>query len=210
MIEAAAVASIRRVRCARLAAGRFVRRTIRPRRLRAPGRRRRGAAPGRDLAGAPCAVPPLEPPEFDRRVLDPARAAHAPSPCPRARRPGGVPCTIPALAAMNPAPAATTATRCATADARPDQIARYRGRLSVLLLDRIDLVVEAPRSRPGARPRPGGRGVRGRARSGGVRGSAPADRPAGLRQCAAGGRGRCAIAAPIQRARSCCNRPCSG
>ncbi|MFT5577239.1 MAG: magnesium chelatase family protein [Bermanella sp.] len=48
------------------------------------------------------------------------------------------------IAAMNPCLAAITTTRCT-----PDQILRYRTRISGPLLDRIDIFVHVPRLPPG-------------------------------------------------------------
>jgi len=61
-------------------------------------------------------------------------------------------CEFPArfqlVAAMNPCPCGHRGSRLATCRCTPDQVARYQGRLSGPLLDRIDLHVEVPAVTP--------------------------------------------------------------
>nr|WP_245615830.1 ATP-binding protein [Andreprevotia chitinilytica] len=84
--------------------------------------------------------------EFDRKVLEVLReplengAIHIS----RAARAVEFPARFQLVAAMNPCPCGylghgTRACRCT-----PDQVARYRGKLSGPFLDRIDLLVEVP------------------------------------------------------------------
>ncbi|MCL2524992.1 MAG: YifB family Mg chelatase-like AAA ATPase [Betaproteobacteria bacterium] len=91
-------------------------------------------------------------PEFDRKVLEALREPletgriHIA----RAARQAEFPADFQLVAAMNPCPcghhgAATGRCRCT-----PDQIARYRGKLSGPFLDRIDLVIEVPALPPEA------------------------------------------------------------
>lgn len=89
-------------------------------------------------------------PEFDRRVLEVLREPLE-SGCiiiSRATRQAEFPAQFQLVAAMNPCPCGylgdeRTACRCT-----PDNIRRYRARVSGPLLDRIDLHVEVPRQRP--------------------------------------------------------------
>ncbi len=85
-------------------------------------------------------------PEFDRRVLESLREpletgeVHIA----RANRRASYPAAFQLIAAMNPCPCGyqghpTRACRCT-----PEQIQRYRNRLSGPLLDRIDLCIEVP------------------------------------------------------------------
>ena len=83
-------------------------------------------------------------PEFDRKVLETLREpletgrVHIA----RATRQAEFPAEFQLVAAMNPCPCGfhgSTRCRCT-----PDQVARYRGRLSGPFIDRIDLVVEVP------------------------------------------------------------------
>lgn len=83
-------------------------------------------------------------PEFERRVLEALRepletgVVHIS----RAARQATFPARFQLVAAMNPCPCGHLGDdRCRCT---PDQVARYRGRLSGPLLDRIDLVVEVP------------------------------------------------------------------
>ena len=83
-------------------------------------------------------------PEFDRKVLETLREPletgriHIA----RAARQAEFPAEFQLIAAMNPCPCGHhPAARCRCT---PDQIARYRGRLSGPLLDRIDLLIEVP------------------------------------------------------------------
>lgn len=85
-------------------------------------------------------------PEFDRRVLEalrePLESGHIN--LARAGRQAEFPARFQLVAAMNPCPCGyrghpSRACRCS-----PDQVARYSGRISGPLLDRIDLRVEVP------------------------------------------------------------------
>ena len=84
-------------------------------------------------------------PEFERRVLEalrePLETGHIR--VSRAARRAEFPARFQLVAAMNPCPCGylghSPACRCT-----PDQIARYRGKLSGPLLDRIDLLIEVP------------------------------------------------------------------
>ncbi len=85
-------------------------------------------------------------PEFDRRVLETLREPLETGvvTIARARRKVTYPARFQLIAAMNPCPCGfhghpQRACRCT-----PDQIARYKGRLSGPLLDRLDLIVEIP------------------------------------------------------------------
>lgn len=85
-------------------------------------------------------------PEFDRRVLEALRepletGAVTVS---RARRRAEFPARFQLVAAMNPCPCGYAGHPQRACACTPDQVARYRGRLSGPLLDRIDLVVEVP------------------------------------------------------------------
>ncbi|WP_430391822.1 YifB family Mg chelatase-like AAA ATPase [Dyella sp. 20L07] len=86
-------------------------------------------------------------PEFGRHVLDvlrePMESGHIV--ISRAARQSTFPAQFQLVAAMNPCPcgyAGDPRNRC---QCSPDQIQRYRGRISGPLLDRIDLSVEVPR-----------------------------------------------------------------
>ena len=83
-------------------------------------------------------------PEFDRRVLEALREPLETGlvTVSRARRRAEFPARFQLVAAMNPCPcghAGSGRCRCS-----PDQIARYRGKLSGPLLDRIDVIIEVP------------------------------------------------------------------
>lgn len=87
-------------------------------------------------------------PEFDRRVLEvlrePLETGHVT--ISRAARQERFPARFQLIAAMNPCPCgylgdnSGQACRCSS-----DQVARYRGRISGPLLDRIDMTIEVPR-----------------------------------------------------------------
>ena len=88
-------------------------------------------------------------PEFDRRVLEALREplesgqVHIS----RAARQAVFPARFQLVAAMNPCPCGyfgSTTSSARTCRCTPDQIARYRNKLSGPLLDRIDLQVEVP------------------------------------------------------------------
>ena len=117
-------------------------------------------------------------PEFDRSVLEvlrePLEIGRA-SRISRAARQADFPARFQLVAAMNPCPCGYLGHHSGRCRCTPDQIARYRARISGPLLDRIDLQIEVP-SVPGDRlvraaggrglgcdPRPGGGGVRARA-----------------------------------------------
>jgi magnesium chelatase family protein len=83
-------------------------------------------------------------PEFERRVLEalrePLETGHIR--VSRAARRAEFPARFQLVAAMNPCPCGYLGdSRCRCT---PDQIARYRGKLSGPLLDRIDLMIEVP------------------------------------------------------------------
>ncbi len=100
-------------------------------------------------------------PEFDRRVLEvlrePLESGHIT--ISRAGRQADFPARFQLLAAMNPCPCGHLGDdggppcRCTE-----EQVARYRGRISGPLLDRIDMQVEVPRLPPSLLARCGERG----------------------------------------------------
>lgn len=85
-------------------------------------------------------------PEFDRRALEvlrePLESGHIT--ISRAARQADFPARFQLVAAMNPCPCGYLGHASGKCRCTPDQIARYRGRLSGPLLDRIDLHVEVP------------------------------------------------------------------
>lgn len=85
-------------------------------------------------------------PEFDRKVLEvlrePLESGHVV--ISRAANQVRYPAQFQLVAAMNPCPCGYLGDGTARCRCSPDQIARYRGRLSGPLLDRIDLHVEVP------------------------------------------------------------------
>ena len=85
-------------------------------------------------------------PEFDRRVLEALREPlEAGTICvSRAARRAEFPARFQLLAAMNPCPCGYLGHPSGRCRCTPDQIDRYRRRLSGPLLDRIDLLVEVP------------------------------------------------------------------
>ena len=89
-------------------------------------------------------------PEFDRKVLESLREpletgrVHIA----RAARHAEYPARFQLLAAMNPCPCGYHGHPGRTCRCTPDQIARYRGRLSGPFLDRIDLLLEVPALSP--------------------------------------------------------------
>lgn len=91
-------------------------------------------------------------PEFDRRVLESLREPLETGTITiaRARRRAAFPARFQLVAAMNPCPCGHHGDPLRDCRCTPDQIARYRGRLSGPLLDRIDLVVEVPALAPEA------------------------------------------------------------
>jgi magnesium chelatase family protein len=85
-------------------------------------------------------------PEFDRKVLEvlrePLESGHIT--ISRAARQADFPAQFQLVAAMNPCPCGYLGHRSNRCRCTPDQIARYRGRISGPLLDRVDLLVEVP------------------------------------------------------------------
>jgi magnesium chelatase family protein len=85
-------------------------------------------------------------PEFDRRVLEvlrePLESGHVQ--ISRSSRQVRFPARFQLVAAMNPCPCGYLGDGSARCHCSPDQVARYRARLSGPLLDRIDLHVEVP------------------------------------------------------------------
>ncbi len=85
-------------------------------------------------------------PEFDRRVLEalrePLETGHIT--ISRAARRAEFPARFQLVAAMNPCPCGYHGAPDGRCRCTPDQIARYRGKLSGPLLDRIDLLLEVP------------------------------------------------------------------
>ncbi|WP_374509167.1 YifB family Mg chelatase-like AAA ATPase [Niveibacterium sp.] len=83
-------------------------------------------------------------PEFDRRVLEslrePLETGHIT--VSRAARRADFPARFQLVAAMNPCPCGHHGSDNGRCRCTPDQVARYRGRLSGPLLDRIDMVLE--------------------------------------------------------------------
>ena len=85
-------------------------------------------------------------PEFDRKVLETLREPlesgriHIA----RAARHAEFPAEFQLIAAMNPCPCGHQGSPSGRCRCTPDQVARYRGRLSGPLLDRIDLQIEVP------------------------------------------------------------------
>ena len=86
-------------------------------------------------------------PEFDRRVLEVLREPIESGRImiSRAARQAEFPARFQLVAAMNPCPCGYTGDASGRCRCTPDQIARYRSRISGPLLDRIDLVLEVPR-----------------------------------------------------------------
>ena len=86
-------------------------------------------------------------PEFSRVVLEALREPLE-SGCvtiSRASRQASFPARFQLVAAMNPCPCGTLGDVAGTCRCSPEQIARYRSRVSGPLLDRIDLHVDVPR-----------------------------------------------------------------
>ena len=85
-------------------------------------------------------------PEFDRRVLEalrePLETGHIT--ISRAGRRAEFPARFQLVSAMNPCPCGYHGHPDGRCRCTPDQIARYRGKLSGPLLDRIDLLIEVP------------------------------------------------------------------
>ena len=85
-------------------------------------------------------------PEFDRRVLEVLREPLESGriTISRAARQADYPARFQLVAAMNPCPCGYLGHFTGRCHCTPDQVARYRGRLSGPLLDRIDLQIEVP------------------------------------------------------------------
>ncbi|HEY9380768.1 MAG TPA: YifB family Mg chelatase-like AAA ATPase [Burkholderiales bacterium] len=85
-------------------------------------------------------------PEFDRRVLEVLREPLESGrvSISRAARQAEFPARFQLVAAMNPCPCGYLGHQNGRCRCTPDQIARYRGKLSGPLLDRIDMHVEVP------------------------------------------------------------------
>ena len=147
-IEAAAVASI--------GEGGFDPRRWRQRPFRAPHHTASAAAlvgggsvprPG-EITLAHCGVLFLDEfPEFDRRVLEVLREPLETGQITvsRAARQSDFPARFQLVAAMNPCPCGYQGDSAGQCRCTPDQVARYRGRLSGPLLDRIDMQLFLPR-----------------------------------------------------------------
>jgi magnesium chelatase family protein len=85
-------------------------------------------------------------PEFERRVLEalrePLETGHIR--IARAARRADYPARFQLVAAMNPCPCGWLGHGSGKCRCTPDQVVRYRGKLSGPLLDRIDLMIEVP------------------------------------------------------------------
>ena len=88
-------------------------------------------------------------PEFSRVVLEALREPleSGSVTISRATRQASFPARFQLVAAMNPCPCGTLGDPAGTCRCTPEQVARYRARVSGPLLDRIDLHVEVPRLR---------------------------------------------------------------
>ena len=88
-------------------------------------------------------------PEFSRLVLEALREPLESGfvTISRASRQASFPARFQLVAAMNPCPCGTLGDPAGTCRCTPEQVARYRARISGPLLDRIDLHVEVPRLR---------------------------------------------------------------
>ncbi|HEY9111041.1 MAG TPA: YifB family Mg chelatase-like AAA ATPase, partial [Rhodanobacteraceae bacterium] len=86
-------------------------------------------------------------PEFDRRVLEVLREPMESGRIviSRAARQAEFPARFQLVAAMNPCPCGYAGDNDGRCHCTPDAIARYRGRISGPLLDRIDIVSDVPR-----------------------------------------------------------------
>ena len=85
-------------------------------------------------------------PEFDRRVLEALREPLETGriAVSRAARQAEYPARFQLIAAMNPCPCGYLGHFSGRCRCTPDQVARYRGRISGPLLDRVDIQVEVP------------------------------------------------------------------
>lgn len=85
-------------------------------------------------------------PEFERRVLEvlrePLESGHIT--ISRAARRADFPAKFQLIAAMNPCPCGYLGHYTNRCQCTPDQVARYRGKISGPLLDRIDIQIEVP------------------------------------------------------------------
>ena len=85
-------------------------------------------------------------PEFDRKVLEvlrePLESGHIT--ISRAARQADFPARFQLIAAMNPCPCGYLGHYSGKCHCTPDQVARYRGKISGPLLDRIDIQIEVP------------------------------------------------------------------
>lgn len=85
-------------------------------------------------------------PEFDRKVLEvlrePLETGHIT--ISRAARQAEYPARFQLLAAMNPCPCGYLGHHNGKCRCTPDQVSRYRGKISGPLLDRIDMQIEVP------------------------------------------------------------------
>ncbi len=90
-------------------------------------------------------------PEFDRRVLEVLREPLESGriTISRAARQADFPARFQLVAAMNPCPCGYLGHYSGRCSCTPDQVQRYRSRISGPLLDRIDLHVEVPTMREG-------------------------------------------------------------
>ncbi len=95
-------------------------------------------------------------PEFDRRVLEVLREPleKGSITISRAARQADFPARFQLVAAMNPCPCGYLGDPQAQCRCTPEQVARYRGRISGPLLDRIDMHLEVPRLSPQELSRP--------------------------------------------------------
>jgi magnesium chelatase family protein len=89
-------------------------------------------------------------PEFDRRVLEVLREPLESGQIhiSRAARQAQFPARFQLIAAMNPCPCGYLGDESGRCRCTPDQVTRYRARISGPLLDRIDMQVEVPRLPP--------------------------------------------------------------
>ena len=85
-------------------------------------------------------------PEFDRRVLEALREPLESGrvAVSRAARQAEYPARFQLIAAMNPCPCGYLGHHSGRCRCTPDQVARYRGKISGPLLDRIDIQIEVP------------------------------------------------------------------
>ena len=95
-------------------------------------------------------------PEFSRLVLEALREPleSGSVTISRASRQASFPARFQLVAAMNPCPCGMLGDPAGTCRCTPEQVARYRARISGPLLDRIDLHVEVPRIRAADDPGP--------------------------------------------------------